>query len=141
MDNKNKFLASFNNEPNGYAKVISINDNVILGYIGNFGYSVFEMQRDGYFVNVTGFGSLKFAKKEFNERQDQTGMLPLNTKIDMIQNSKIKQFLKERIFALTNEMIYLDKWRSIQAQSILGNLKTKTVTQLENIALHNLKEH
>ena len=138
MNNTEKFLASFNNEPNGYAKVIAVNGNVILGYIGKFGYSVFEMQKDGYFTTVIEFGTYEVANKEFEERIDQTGMMPLKQKIEMIENSNIKSFLKERFNCLVSEQKSLEKWKAIQAGCILGNMSNKTVSQLEKIALHNL---
>jgi len=138
MNNEEKFLASFNNEPNGFAKVISVNGNVILGYIGRFGYAVFEMQNDGYFSNVTDFGKLSDAEFEFSEKKDQTGMMPLNAKIDMVQNNDAKSFLKQRQIALKSELTSLEKWRAIQAKCILENMARKTVNQLEFMALHNL---
>ena len=138
MNNEEKFLASFNNEPNGYAKVLSVSGNVILGYIGRFGYSVFEMQTDGYFSNVIEFTTLENATKEFNERKDQTGMMPLQKKIEMIKNNDVKKFLSDRVVALKSEQKSLEKWKAIQAGCILSNLSNKTVAQLNHIALHNL---
>jgi len=138
MNNEQKFLASFNNEPNGFAKVVSIDGNVILGYIGRFGYAVFEMQKDGYFCNVTDFGKLVDMEFEFIQRKDQTGMLSLETKIEMVKNNDIKVFLQERQSALESEQKSLEKWKAIQAKCILSNMTSKTVKQLESIALHNL---
>jgi hypothetical protein len=132
--NIENFLLSFNNKSNGFAKVVNINGNVILGHLGNFGYAVFELQKDGYFNNVTEFTTLQESEKKFNERIDQTGMLSLDEKIKLIKNNEIKSFIKERIVSLKNDVLNLERWRSIQAIGNLESLSKMTTKELEELA-------
>jgi hypothetical protein len=134
-----KFLASFNNESNGFAKVISVSGDVVLGYIGRFGYSVFELNANGFYEDVIPFGSLSVAKREFKERADQSGMMPLSQKASLIKDAETMEFVKSSVSALKAARASFDKIKSISASVKLSALSKMTVGQIEKAATEKLK--
>lgn len=133
LNSTEKFLASFNNEANGFAKVIRSKGKVILGFIGRFGYAVFEIGKDGYFNNVNEFGTIENSELFFEERTDQTGMLSLSEKIELIDDLDLKKWILEKVNLLKASLANLDKFSSIQASVKLGQLSKLSIIQLIKI--------
>jgi hypothetical protein len=134
MTNEQSFLASYNNIYNDYANIIEVNSNVILGFIGRFGYGVFEIGSDGYFSNVTDFTTLENAQLDFNSRKDNTGTLSLKEKINLIQDKNLANLIIDCVLKLKYQTKSFEKWISINASVNLGKLSKMTLTQLINEA-------
>lgn len=137
---RNVFLQSFDNDVNGRANVIYENNNIILGFIGKFGYAIFELGVSGYFNQVTPFSDFLLAEKEFNDRIGYDYPMSLDSKISLIEDEKIRLFLQSRVLSLRSEIKTSEKWKSIQAHCILDNLSKKSVSQIYQIADNYLKK-
>jgi hypothetical protein len=135
------FLESFNSERNGFASVIKESQckNVVLGHIGNYGYSVFERDKYGYFKNICQFSkNIGDIEPLFIARKDGSGMLPLDEKLKLISDSKIKELLIFKIREAKARMQSFEKWRAISGSKRLEYLTSLSKNELESLAASHL---
>ena len=145
MKDEKIFLACFDNETNGGAKVVKIEKNIILGYISNFGYAVFEPYQSNiagkvhrFFKEVTPFGKLEEAELIFEQRKDGTGYLTLDKKIKMIKDVELKTFVTSKVSAMKNRICF-DRCESINVNNQLRHLDNFSLIQLIDYAKHSFQ--